>query len=71
METLEEYRGMYPVVQFFSWSHLPPEKAQFSKPFGELALHLCQTLPSNNETVKALDALLIAKDAAVRSSFSK
>lgn len=71
MKHLSDYEADYPVVQFFKWDHLPPEKAQFSKPFGELALQLCQTLPKNSETTKALDRLLEAKDAAVRSSFMK
>jgi len=70
-DKLENYEGIYPVVQFFQYAHLSPDKQIVSRPFGELALHLCQNLQDKTETVKALDLLLAAKDAAVRSSFQK
>jgi len=68
---LSDFENVFPVVQFFKYEHLPADKQAASKPFGELALHLCNTLPVNSETLKALDLLLAAKDAAVRSSFMK
>lgn len=55
-------------LRFFRFEHLPPKLQEFSKPFGELAAKLVQTLPDNREREKALDLLLAAKDAAVRSS---
>lgn len=58
-------------MQFFAWSHLPPEKAVVSRLFGELADEVIATLPRNPERTVALRKLLEAKDAAVRASFAK
>ncbi len=59
------------ILQFFSWQHLPEEKRVISKPFGELAELICNSLPRNPERTVALRKLLEAKDAAVRASFAK
>lgn len=59
------------IMQFFSYSHLPPHLAEVSKPFAELASVLQSTLPDNRERAKALDRLLEAKDAAVRARVAK
>lgn len=53
--------------QLFAWAQLPPHLQEVSKPFGELAEHLMDTLPENPETTTALRKLLEAKDCAVRS----
>lgn len=58
-----------PIMQFFSYAHLPPEKQAVSKPFGELAELVHSTLPRNPERSVALRKLLEAKDAAVRAGF--
>lgn len=58
---------MDPLLQFFSYSHLPEHLQAHSKPFGDLALHLCETLPQNPERTTALRKLLEAKDCAVRA----
>lgn len=60
-----------PVMEFFAWAHLPPHLADVSRPFCELALVVVDTLPRNRERTKALDRLLEAKDAAVRSRIAK
>lgn len=60
-----------PIMQFFAYAHLPPEKAVVSKMFGDLADELITTLPRNPERTVALRKLLEAKDAAVRASFAK
>lgn len=60
-----------PIMQFFSYAHLPAEKAFVSKLFGDLADELIATLPRNPERTVALRKLLEAKDAAVRASFAK
>lgn len=60
-----------PLLQFFEYDHLPPEKQGVSKPFGELALVIVETLPRNPERTVALRKLLEAKDCAVRASFMK
>lgn len=59
------------VMQFFVYSHLPAHLQEISKPFGDLAVHIMGTLPPNPERTKALDALLVAKDAAVRAKVAK
>jgi hypothetical protein len=53
--------------QFFRFEHLPLHLQAVSKPFGELAVHLIRTLPSNAERTVALRKLLEAKDCAVRA----
>jgi hypothetical protein len=58
-----------PIMQFFRFDHLPPDKQATSKPFGELAEHIHATLPRNPERTVALRKLLEAKDAAVRAGF--
>ena len=65
METTEH------ILQFFAFAHLPPHLQAVSRPFGELAAHIVATLPANPERTKALDALLVAKDAAVRALVAK
>lgn len=57
-----------PIMRFFSHKHLPKDLAEISKPFGDLAWHIHDTLPPCTEKEKALDFLLIAKDSAVRSA---
>lgn len=59
------------VLQFFAYGHLPAHLQAISKPFGDLAQSLVETLPHNPELVKALDLLLAAKDAAVRAKLAK
>jgi len=57
-----------PIVQFFAWLHLPERLQDVSKPFGELAYRIVETLPRNPERTVALRKLLEAKDAAVRAA---
>lgn len=59
------------IEQFFAYEHLPPELREVSKPFGELAQRIVQTLPRNPERTVALRKLLEAKDAAVRAKLAK
>jgi hypothetical protein len=59
------------ILQFFAHEHLPPRLAEVSKPFGELAQRIVDTLPRNPERTVALRKLLEAKDAAVRALLAK
>lgn len=59
------------IMQFFVWTHLPIHLADVSRPFGELAQQLVDTLPRNPERTVALRKLLEAKDAAVRAAVAK
>lgn len=59
------------VMQFFAYSHLPEHLRAASKPFGDLAQQIVDTVPRNPERTKALDRLLEAKDAAVRAKLAR
>lgn len=59
-----------PILKFFKYDHLPEKLKQISKPICDLAIHLDNTLPDNEEKEVALRKLLEAKDAAVRSNVS-
>lgn len=56
-----------PIMQFFSYDHLPPEYQMASKPFGLLAEFIAANLPDNQERAVCLRMVLVAKDAAVRA----
>ena len=58
------------LLQFFEYKHLPEHLQVISKPFGELANQIVETLPRNPERTVALRKLLEAKDAAVRAVVS-
>ena len=60
-----------PILQFFSYGHLPGPLQQASVNFSGLAVWIVNTLPSNPERTVALRKLLEAKDAAVRSVIYK
>lgn len=62
---------MEPIMQFFAFAHLPAHLQEISKPFGELAQALVDTLPRNPERTVALRKLLESKDAAVRAKLFK
>lgn len=59
------------LLQYFAFEHLPPDLQAISKPFGELAAQICETLPRNPERTVALRKLLEAKDCAVRAQLAK
>jgi hypothetical protein len=57
------------LLQYFTYSHLPPQLQLMSEPFGTLATHLVTVLPDNHaEVTTALRKLLEAKDCAVRAA---
>lgn len=60
-----------PILQFFEFTHLPPELQLVSGPFCELAKQIVATLPRNPERTVALRKLLESKDAAVRAKLFK
>lgn len=59
---------MEPILQFFQYNHLPPGLQEISKPFGDMAKWIVDSLPRNPERTVALRELLYAKDAAVRAA---
>lgn len=59
------------LLQFFTYAHLPSFLQEISKPFGDLAEHITESLPRNPERTVALRKLLEAKDCAVRAKLMK
>lgn len=59
------------LMQFFAYSHLPPHLQEISKPFGDLAQQIVDTLPANAERTVGLRKLLEAKDCIVRAKLYK
>lgn len=55
------------MLQFFSYEHLPPHLQETSKPFGDIARQIVETLPANAERTAGLRKLLEAKDCIVRA----
>ncbi len=55
------------MLQWFEYEHLPGHLQEVSKPFGELAKLLDDTLEPGRERSVAFRKLLEAKDAAVRA----
>lgn len=56
-----------PMLQFFTYEHLPPHLRAVSEHFCALAQLVIDTLPRNPERTVALRKLLEAKDCAVRA----
>jgi len=56
-----------PLLQFFTYYHLPEHLQVASKPYGDLAKRIVGTLPRNPERTFALRKLLESKDCAVRA----
>ena len=46
-----------PILQFFAYDHLPPFLQEVSRPFGELAVQMADTLPNCAETSTAFRKL--------------
>lgn len=70
----EDQKGLImnePIMQFFAYEHLPAHLQEISKPFGEMAKQIVETLPRNPERTVALRKLLESKDAAVRARLFK
>lgn len=59
------------MLQFFAYDHLRDDLKAISKPFGDLAQQIVDTLPPNPERTVALRKLLEAKDCAVRAFLYK
>jgi hypothetical protein len=57
-----------PIMQFFTYAHLPEPLQRVSRVFCDLAEHIHADVPRNPERTVALRKLLEAKDAAVRAS---
>jgi len=60
-----------PILQYFSYRHLPPPLATVSAQFAVLAEFIVDHLPRCAERTVALRKLLEGKDAAVRAALGK
>ena len=60
-----------PIMQYFTYGHLPPHLQEVSKPIGQLAEQLDADLPEGPEKSAGLRKLLEAKDCFVRARLEK
>lgn len=58
------------IMEFFSYTHLPPALQEVSKPYYDMAWGLVDQVPRCAERTVALRKLLESKDCAVRASLS-
>lgn len=56
-----------PVMKYFAYEHLPALLQEVSKPIGDLARKMDESLPDGPEKSVGLRKLLEAKDALVRA----
>ncbi|KGB00064.1 hypothetical protein DR73_804 [Enterobacteriaceae bacterium ATCC 29904] len=56
-----------PIMKYFAYQHLPAHLQEVSKPIGDLATLMDETLPDGAEKAAGLRKLLEAKDALVRA----
>lgn len=54
-------------IKYFSYEHLPAKLQEISKPIGELAKLMEETLPDGAEKSAGMRKLLEAKDCFVRA----
>lgn len=57
-----------PMMRFFKYSHLPPALQAVSKPIGDLAAEMDNSLPDSAEKTAGLRKLMEAKDCFVRAA---
>jgi hypothetical protein len=55
-----------PIIKYFAYQHLPAHLQEVSKPIGDLATLMDESLPDGAEKSAGLRKLLEAKDALVR-----
>ena len=58
------------ILKHFAFEHLPPDLQAVSRPVGELARSMAETLPGDPETTAGLRKLLEAKDCFVRAKLA-
>jgi hypothetical protein len=56
-----------PIMKYFNYEHLPEHLQQVSKPIGDLARDMDESLPDGAEKSAGLRKLLEAKDCLVRA----
>lgn len=58
-------------IKYFSYEHLPAKLQEVSKPLGELAKLMEETLPDGAEKSAGMRKLLEAKDCFVRAKLEE
>lgn len=58
---------MSPIMKYFNYEHLPEHLQEVSKPIGDLARQMDESLPDGAEKSAGLRKLLEAKDCLVRA----
>ncbi|WP_258087474.1 hypothetical protein [Xenorhabdus bovienii] len=58
---------MSTIMKYFEYSHLPAHLQEISKPIGDLARLMDESLPNGPEKAAGLRKLLEAKDCLVRA----
>lgn len=58
-------------IQYFEYAHLPEHLQKVSKPMGDLAHLMEETLPDGPEKSAGMRKLLEAKDCFVRAALSQ
>ena len=56
-----------PIMKYFEYGHLPAHLQEVSKPIGDLAKQMDESLPDGPEKSAGLRKLLEAKDCLVRA----
>jgi hypothetical protein len=59
-----------PIIKYFDYAHLPSFLQEVSKPVGELAKQMDESLPDCAEKSAGLRKLLEAKDCFVRATLN-
>ena len=62
---------MTPIMKYFEFAHLPEHLQKVSKPIGELAKLMDETIQDGPEKSAGLRKLLEAKDCLVRAALDK
>ena len=59
------------LLSLFTYEHLPPHLQDVSRPICRMAHHIAETTRPCWDQIRALEHLMIAKDAAVRSAVAQ
>jgi len=61
----------YPILDYFSFQHLPEDLQTVSRPLAEIASTMAAELPEGPEVSAGLRKLLEAKDCFVRAALNR
>jgi hypothetical protein len=64
----ERHPAVASLLRYFEYAHLPERLQAVSRPIGDLAMQMADTLPQGPELTTGLRKLLEAKDCLVRAA---